>query len=122
MDEDFSIAFGSWFTGAQKIIEDYCVKQGLTYAKNTVLKYRVGGKFVIITRHDQNLEGAVSNSGSAHAFVALSDNQTVALGAIKRGDVMKPASYKAPAKHARGNIFDAKNGLGSMGQYGPAYL
>lgn len=38
------------------------------------------------------------------------------------GDVLKPASWKTPAKHARGNIFDAQNGLGSMGEHGPAYL
>ena len=38
------------------------------------------------------------------------------------GDVLKPATYKAPAKHARGNIFDPQNGMSSMGPYGPAYL
>ncbi|WP_316200985.1 MULTISPECIES: hypothetical protein [unclassified Bradyrhizobium] len=38
------------------------------------------------------------------------------------GDVLKPASYDKPAKHARGNIFDAQNGLGKITQYGPAYL
>ena len=48
---------------------------------------------------------------SVHAFVDKTN-----------GDVLKPASWKAPAKHARGNIFDAKNGLGSMGPFGPAYL
>lgn len=32
------------------------------------------------------------------------------------------AGWKAPAKHARGNIFDERNGLGAMGPYGPAYL
>ncbi len=38
------------------------------------------------------------------------------------GNVLKPASWKSPAKHARGNIFDDNNGLGLMGPYGPAYL
>jgi hypothetical protein len=38
------------------------------------------------------------------------------------GDVLKGASWSSPAKHARGNIFDADNGLKYMGQYGPAYL
>ena len=38
------------------------------------------------------------------------------------GDVLKPASWNAPAKHARGNILDGQNGLGSIGPYGPAYL
>lgn len=38
------------------------------------------------------------------------------------GDVLKPASWSAPAKQARGNIFDEKNGMGSMTPYGPAYI
>jgi len=38
------------------------------------------------------------------------------------GDVLKAASWAAPAKHSRGNIFDESNGLGSIGPYGPAYL
>lgn len=38
------------------------------------------------------------------------------------GDVLKSASYKAPAKGVRGNIFNADNGLDCMGPYGPHYL
>lgn len=53
----------------------------------------------------------VMRDNSAHAFI---DRTT--------GDVLKPASWRAPAKHARGNIFDPSNGMGSMGPYGPAYL
>jgi hypothetical protein len=48
---------------------------------------------------------------SAHCFVD-----------IATGDVLKAASWKAPAKHARGNIFDESNGLKWMGPFGPAYL
>ena len=35
------------------------------------------------------------------------------------GDVLKAASWAAPAKHARGNIYDAHNGLEKMGPYVP---
>jgi hypothetical protein len=38
------------------------------------------------------------------------------------GDVLKAASWSAPAKHARGNVFDQHNGLAQIGPYGPAYL
>jgi hypothetical protein len=38
------------------------------------------------------------------------------------GDILKAASWKAPAKHARGNVFDGNWGIGSVGVYGPAYL
>jgi len=41
---------------------------------------------------------------------------------MTNGDIRKPASWKAPAKHARGNITDEKEGMGWMGPYGPAYL
>ncbi len=40
----------------------------------------------------------------------------------ENGDVLKPASFKAPAKHARGNIYDAHGGMGTVGVYGPAYM
>jgi hypothetical protein len=38
---------------------------------------------------------------------------------IKKGDLLKPASWKSPAKHARGNIID---GTARYTEYGPAYL
>jgi len=39
----------------------------------------------------------------------------------KNGDVLKPASWSAPAKHARGNIHDS-NPIAACGPYGIAYL
>lgn len=38
---------------------------------------------------------------------------------IKKGDLLKAATWKAPAKHARGNIMD---GTARYGVYGPDYL
>ena len=38
---------------------------------------------------------------------------------IKKGDLLKCASWKSPAKHARGNIID---GTARYGVYGPEYL
>ena len=38
---------------------------------------------------------------------------------IKKGDLLKCATWKAPAKHARGNIID---GTAKYGVYGPSYL
>jgi len=38
---------------------------------------------------------------------------------IKKGDLLKAATWKAPAKHARGNIID---GSDRFGVYGPEYL
>ena len=38
------------------------------------------------------------------------------------GDVLKAESWKKPAKHARGNLFDEAGGLARVGPFGPAYL
>ena len=97
--------FVSWLAGSQKISDDYMAKTFPTLAR-PILEASDGSRYIRIIRRGQTNRG-----GSAHAFI---DRTT--------GDVLKPASWKAPAKHARGNIFDDKNGLGSMGQYGPAYL
>jgi len=47
---------------------------------------------------------------SCYAFVELST-----------GDILKPASWREPAKHARGNIFNP-DALGCCGPYGVAYM
>lgn len=60
--------------------------------------------------------------GHVYAFVALADGENRTLGAWKRGDVFRPASWKAPAKHARGNIYALDGGLGCCGPYGVEYM
>ena len=72
-----------------------------------------GGRYIRINQTAQEVDPVTKrpNRDSAWAFI---DRTT--------GDVLKPATYRAPAKHARGNIFDASNGMASMGPYGPAYL
>jgi hypothetical protein len=97
-DSKFSEAFATFFAGCVSIYEAHCDRSGFSH--RDTFSWRDGSRYVRVFR-----------SGSAHAFV---DKKT--------GDVLKPASWKAPAKHARGNIFDSKNGLGWMGEYGPAYL
>jgi len=41
---------------------------------------------------------------------------------VTNGDVLKAESWRKPAKHARGNLFDPTGGLGRVNAYGPAYL
>lgn len=54
---------------------------------------------------------ADSVSKSAHSFL---DTET--------GDILKPAGWKGPAKHPRGNIFSADVGMSGVGAYGAKYL
>ena len=74
-----------------------------------------GGKYakIIETRNGQN--------ASVLLFVALETFETKNLGQVKQGDILKAASWQAPAKHARGNIFD-ENPLQGVKQHGAKYL
>jgi hypothetical protein len=57
-------------------------------------------------------ESARSESGSAYCFVEKAT-----------GNILKSASWKAPAKGVRGNISDPNYGWGkAVGLYGAAYL
>lgn len=99
MDEaKFEDAFKSFFAGCEQIFYDYCHRN--SFSANEKFSFNDGQRYV-----------KVICGGAAHCFVDKTN-----------GDVLKAASWKAPARHARGNIFDSKNGLGSMGEYGPAYL
>ena len=91
--------FKTFYAGTVKIHEDYMT---LRFPRNPrdAFRFADGGRYIKIIR-----------GSGVHCFVDKIS-----------GDVLKAASWKAPAKHARGNIFDAKNGLGMMGEYGPAYL
>lgn len=66
-----------------------------------------GAKYIrILEKRSANDEG-----GSAYAFLDA------------EGNIYKPASWKAPAKHIRGSIFDENYSIGkAFGRYGVAYL
>ncbi|MFY4731172.1 hypothetical protein [Nitrospira sp. BLG_2] len=57
----------------------------------------------VVTMEERN--GKMEDS-SVYCFVCLQDGHTKALGNLKAGDIHKAAGYKAPAKHARGNVFN----------------
>ena len=90
--------FINFMVGVVRIYTDYMIKHFPNQIEGFSTKQ--GSRYIRIFR-----------GNSVHAFVDMTN-----------GDVLKPASWKAPARHPRGNIFDENNGLGSMGEYGPAYL
>jgi hypothetical protein len=101
----YTVAFQAWLEGANKILQDHMTANYPTNPREH-LTASFGTRFVKVWRTND-----AGQDVSIHAFIDRSN-----------GDVLKPASCNAPAKHARGNIFDANNGLKDMGPYGPAYL
>lgn len=67
------------------------------------LKVDEGKRYVKIVKQD-------ISQRSVYAFVDTTN-----------GDILKAATWKAPAKHARGNIF-SENPMKDMTAYGAAYL
>lgn len=101
---DFEKALDSFVVGCNKIYNDYMDVSCPTLDREP--KAVVGGrKYIKIASI-----GPDGESRSVFCFVNK-----------ENGDVLKAAGWKAPAKGARGNIFDENNGLGRIDQYGPGY-
>ena len=96
-----------------EVIEANCKVNG--YINDTKVEaVFVSNKWIRIER--------VSNGGrSTYAFVARIDSETKVLGKIQAGDIHMAASFKAPAKHARGNLFEEITWT-CCGPYGVARL
>jgi len=95
----------SWVaTDAQTTINEYYKSRlaGLAIPELTV---KFGQKYA-----------QVWNGTTIWAFIALTDEVTKAQ---QVGDLLKPASWRAPAKHSRGNVI---TGTAAYGPYGPEYL
>lgn len=89
----------------KKICEYYDAK--LSNLPHPTIKVELGNKFIKIW-----------SDNSCWGFISRVDD--VLKGSpIKKGDLLKPASHKSPARHARGNIID---GTAKWGVYGPEYI
>lgn len=100
MRDDFEEKFLTFFEGCKRITELYRLKMNFSEENMGTFRFTKGKRYWKV----------ILRTG-VHAFVDTTN-----------GDVLKPASWATPAKHARGNIFDDQNGLGKMTPYGPEYL
>ena len=103
---DFETRLKSFVAGCQKIIDD---QFEANYSNLVPPKLSIdpkGKKFTRIVRKNDS-----DHYGAVFCFVDKTN-----------GDVLKAATWKAPAKHARGNIFADDNGLSNIRWTGPAYL
>lgn len=95
-----------WLEAAQTIInENYASRfPSLT---PTVLEMSDGRRYI-------RIDGIVDGGRGQRSVWAFIDKWS--------GDVLRAATYKAPAKHARGNLFDTNGGVSELTPYGPKYL
>lgn len=100
MTDEFKAAFTLFLLGAQEIMRKHWEIQGYIHVPVPILTAEIGKRYVKVIREN-----------SVHCFVDLTN-----------GDVLKAASFKMPAKHARGNIFNDDHGVGAMSPYGANYL
>lgn len=75
-----------------------------------VVTLEAGKKFIRVVRQEKRRDTGEIHGRSVYCFIQI-DN----------GDILKAAGWKAPAKHARGSVFNA-NILEGCGPYGVAYL
>lgn len=108
--KDINKAVDMLIKGAQQKI-DVDFKKHYPNLTPNILGKEKGKRYIKIT--------SITNGGkgqkSVWAFIDAKEGPTF-------GDILKPASWRAPAKHARGNVFDGSWGVNSVGVYGPAYL
>ena len=92
-----------------KIQDDY-TKWGSRTGIDKVLdlKLQPGRKFIKVVEGNR-----------VWGFVSLVDGNHKGMP-LKKGDVLKPAGWSAPAKHSRGNIFDEEQNY--FDWTGPNYL
>lgn len=100
---DFETALKDFVNGCQEIIDEDQKKNFPNIARR-VLSIDPRKKYVRIV---------VSSSEYDRSVYCFVDKTT--------GDVLKSASWKAPAKGVRGNIFNPDHGLTRMGPFGAAY-
>ena len=99
MNQDrFQCAFKYFITLADKLVREA--------TKNKAkLNFKVNKKYIRVTKQD-----TVFNGESVWAFVDRAN-----------GDILKPATWHRPAKHARENIFN-ENPIEGFSWTGPFYL
>jgi hypothetical protein len=102
---------------ADKVVAQWYEKQGYKMPVPTH-EAEYGPKWVKIYKIEK--WGDQPKRTSIYAFIAADTIINKTLGTVKLGDIMKPASCTAPAKHARGNIFDET--ITCAGPHGIAYL
>ena len=104
--ENFETAFQKFFDHVVAYQKQYHESTGGHPANLREFSYTEGRRYVkVLFRYNSH------QSGSVYCFIDK-----------KNGDVLKAASWNAPAKGARGNIFNRDNGTTCCERHGIKYL
>lgn len=84
-------------------LNDYKNKMGYTYFDSYSVFASEGPKYFKVFKSENRAGGPMEDGKKKGSIVCFIDKVT--------GDIYKPASFQAPAKHARGNVLSAQNGM-----------
>ena len=102
LDPKFEKALTAWVAHCQGLVSTH-FKDNLSNLSIPEISFTVGRKYVKVISED--------NQTFVWAFINM-----------ENGDIMKPASWKAPAKHARGNIYADDKGHNCVTAHGVVYM
>lgn len=91
------------------VTRDYNAHGHNSHGRGMLIQYTDGGKCIRLVARDTINGEVVKDSGCAFGFVVKEDNSVKSDkgGYFKAGDILKAASWKAPAKNfIRGNVFN----------------
>jgi hypothetical protein len=110
--QNLNKAVNAFIDGAQKIIDTYFHKN-YENLNPTKLVTKKGGRYIKVIAKLGGVKGSDSpaHGDSVWAFIDAKEGPTF-------GDVYKAASWNAPAKGARGNVFSQQNGIEAVGVQG----
>jgi hypothetical protein len=108
---DFDAALAAFVALAQEQNDEYHAAN-FPALKSDLLTAEPGRRYVRVVKTNRNADGSLAQYGrSVFCFVDMTS-----------GDVLEAASWKTPAKHARGNIFAEDKGIGGVSAIGGRYL
>ena len=100
----FEDALESFRATAEGILRAYFARNNFTFATPNIEIKRGGRKFIKLIRTESDPEtGENRGQTFVHSFVE-----------VETGQIFKAASFKAPAKHARGNIYSDDHGAHAL--------
>ena len=103
MTPNIEKAIKEWCEYCQSLLDNYFASMFPTL-ETPEITFTVGRKYVKVIRNEEQ-------GGSVWAFIDMVS-----------GDIYKPASWRAPAKHVRGNIFNEDGGKTCVTCHGINYL